>query len=309
MAMNVDGVESDATAHRSRRNVKYVDSVYQRMTLVSDGGGPPLPSLSRQLSPDDVNMDLTMCGLLVERAEELARLYAEYGNWNDVKERWFDERLSNRSTRGSAQKLYRVLTSRFKNAPTALPNPSVLPTVFDECPTARDKAQILYLYLVADDALVRYVVHEYVARLAEGIPNPLDVSNETLVGILTHLEYTDGSSFDYADSTTERWCEGFRSVLREIGALDGQRSVVGASPPVGDSSLLVAMDYSYASDGEEWLTAPRGLLYLFQPENRWPELFDRAASTDAWEYLDLHGDLDVRPSDEPYSWVHHGGQN
>jgi len=71
--------------------------------------------------PGDVNMDLTMCGLLVERAEELARLYAEHGNWNDVKERWFDERLSNRSTRGSSQKIYRVLTSRFKNAPTDLP--------------------------------------------------------------------------------------------------------------------------------------------------------------------------------------------
>jgi len=56
------------------------------MTLVADGSGPPLPSLSRQLSPGDVNMDLTMCGLLVERAEELARLYAEHGNWNDVKE-------------------------------------------------------------------------------------------------------------------------------------------------------------------------------------------------------------------------------
>jgi len=55
------------------------------MTLVADGSGPPLPSLSRQLSPGDVNMDLTMCGLLVERAEELARLYAEHGNWNDVK--------------------------------------------------------------------------------------------------------------------------------------------------------------------------------------------------------------------------------
>jgi len=90
------------------------------MTLVADGSGPPLPSLSRQLSPGDVNMDLTMCGLLVERAEELARLYAEHGNWNDVKERWFDERLSNRSTRGSSQKIYRVLTSRFKNAPTDL---------------------------------------------------------------------------------------------------------------------------------------------------------------------------------------------
>ena len=276
------------------------------MTLVSDGGGSSLPSLSRQLSPGDVNMDLTMCGLLVERAEELARLYTEHGNWNEVKETWFDERLSNRSTRGSSQKIYRVLTSRFKNAPTALPNPSILPAIFDECQTARDKAQILYLYLVSDDSLVRYVVHEYIARLAEGKPEPLDFSNETLVDILTQLEYSDGDSFDYAESTTVRWCEGFRSVMREIGVLDGQQSVVGASPSIGDISLLVAMDYSYESD-DEWLTAPRGLLYLFQPENRWEELFDRVASTDAWEYIELHGDLDVRPSDEPYAWAHDGG--
>jgi hypothetical protein len=278
------------------------------MTLVSDGGGSPLPSLSRQLPPGDVNMDLTMCGLLVERAEELARLYAEHGNWNDVKEIWFDERLSNRSTRGSSQKIYRVLTSRFKNAPTALPNPSILPAIFDECQTTRDKAQILYIYLVSDDSLVRYVVHEYVARLTEGKPNPLDFSNETLVDILTQLEYADGDTFDYAESTTERWCEGFRSVMREIGVLDGQQSVVGTSPSIGDISLLVAMDYSYESD-DEWLTAPRGLLYLYQPENRWEELFDRVASTDAWEYIELHGDLDVRPSDEPYSWAHDGGDS
>jgi len=66
---------------------------------------------------------------------------------------------------GSSQKIYRVLTSRFKKTlPRTSPNPSVLPTIFDECQTTRDKAQILYLYLVADDSLVRYVVHEYMAR-------------------------------------------------------------------------------------------------------------------------------------------------
>ena len=277
------------------------------MTYVSDGGGSLLPSLSRQLSPGDVNMDLTMCGLLVERAEELAQLYADHGNWNDVKEIWFDERLSNRSTRGSSQKIYRVLTSRFKNAPTALPNPSALPSVFDECRTSQDKAQILYLYLVADDSLVRYVVHEYVGRFANGETEPLNFSNETLGQILDQLEYSDGTEFDYADSTTERWCEGFRSVMREIGVLEGQQSTLGEPPSLGDAPLLVSMDYSFGVDDEEWITAPRGLLYLLQPESRWEELFDRAASTDAWEYLEVHGELDLRPTDEPYSWVQDGG--
>jgi len=148
------------------------------MTLVADGSGPPLPSLSRQLSPGDVNMDLTMCGLFVERAEETRSTLCRTRELERCQERWFDERLSNRSTRGSSQKIYRVLTSRFKNAPTDLPNPSVLPTIFDECQTTRDKAQILYLYLVADDSLVRYVVHEYMARLTDGNTDSLDFERD-----------------------------------------------------------------------------------------------------------------------------------
>jgi hypothetical protein len=279
------------------------------MTLISDGGDAPIQSLSGQLPPDEVNMDLTMCGLLVDRAEELAQLYADQRNWNDVKEIWFDERLSNRSTRGSSQKIFRVLTSRFKNAPTALPNPSVLPQVFDQCDTTRDKAQILYLYLVSDDMLVQYVVHEYSARVARADPNPLDFSNKTLSTIFSNLTYSDGSSFDYAESTTERWCEGIRSVMREIGVLEGQQEVVGDFPSVGTVPLLVALDYSFETGDDDWITAPRGLLYLFQPEQRWEELFDRAANTTAWEYLELHGDLDLRPSEEIYSWVHDGGES
>ena len=276
------------------------------MKNTTEGDEISFSSLTHLLSMEEVTMDLTMCGLLIERAEELVQLYADHGNWNDVEETWFSERLSNRSTRGSSQKIYRVLTSRFKNAPTALPNPSVLPAVFDECRTKRDKAQVLYLYLVVDDSLVQYVVHEYVARLTEEQPEPLDFSNEMLSEILTQLEYSEGGSFDYADSTTDRWCEGFRSVMREIDVLEGHQSVVGTTPPLGEIPLLVAMDYSYVED-EDWLTAPRGLLYLFQPENRWEELFERVANTDSWEYLELHGDLDLRPTEEPYSWVRNGG--
>lgn len=67
------------------------------------------------------------------------------------------------------------------------------------------------------------------------------------------------------------------------------------------------MDYSYATD-DDWITTPRGLHYLFQAENRWEELFDRVAATDAWEYRELHGELDLRPSDEPYSWISTGGE-
>jgi len=277
------------------------------MTLVSDGGDSQLQSLPQEFASEDITMDLTTCGLLIDRAEELVELYNEHGNWNDVKEVWLDERLSNRSTRGSSLKIYRILTSRFKNAPAALPNPSDLPAVFERCSTEQDKAQILYLYLVADDSLVQYVVHEYIDRLAENRSSALDFSNETLIHILNQIEYADGGSFEYAESTTERWCIGFRSVMRKIGVLENQQSITGEPPSLGDIPLLVGMDYSYKVD-DDWLTAPRGLLYAFQPKNRWEELFDRVVKTDAWEYLELHGELDLRPSDEPYSWIDNGGE-
>jgi hypothetical protein len=277
------------------------------MTLAADGGDSPFSTSSYYPSPNDVTMDLTMCGLLTEQTEELARLYASHGNWNDVRQIWFDERLSKRSTRGSSQKIYRILTSRLKSAPTTLPNPKVLPRLFNDCRTTQDKAQIIYLYLIADDPLVRYIVTEYSIRITQNQQEPLDFSNEVLTRLLGQLEYDDGSGFDYADSTTRRWCEGFRSVMREIGALEGQQSVIGTSPSINDIPLLVAMDYSYTTD-DDWITAPRGLRYLFQAENRWEELFDRVAATDVWEYQELHGELDLRPSDEPYSWITTGGE-
>ncbi len=259
--------------------------------------------LDSAFSSDEISMDLTTCGLLIEQAETLARLYATYLDWTAVERVWFDERLSNRSTRGSAQKIYRILSTRFKNAPSSLPNASVVPTILDDCATAQDKAQVLYLYLLADDPLVRYVVHEYVTRMAVGRERTLDFSNTAIIEVLTRIEYTDGSAFDYAASTVERWCEGFRSVMREIGVLEGQENSTNDFPTLGDVPLLVALEYSHEVGTGNWMASPVGLRSLFQPETRWEELYDRAAETGAWNYTELHSELRLRPTDGPYAWA------
>lgn len=264
-------------------------------------------SLSRRFSPEEVTMELTMCGLLPGQAEEVARLYGEYRNWNQVKDVWFEERRANRSTRGSSRKIYRVLSSRFNNAPADLPNPGDLPEVLDACSSSRERAQVLYLYLIADDALVRYTVHEYVRRLAGDSHSPLDFSNETLTTVLDQFEYADGASLDYADSTTKRWCEGFRSVMREIGVLENQQTAVGSPPSLRDTSLLVAMGYSYGESDDEWFDSPIGLQYLLQPTTRWEELYNRVAETEAWEFVQLHGSLRLRPVDGLYSSIINSG--
>lgn len=272
------------------------------MTALSDGDNAP-PSLSRTFTPEEINTELTMCGLLPARAAEIARLYRRHGNWNRVKDTWFEERRADRSTEESSRKIYRVLSARFKNAPPTLPKPRDLPAVLEACSSSRAKAQALYPYLVVNDPLVRYVVHEYARRQSADSPEPLDLANETLTAVLNRFEYADDTALEYADSTTERWCEGFRSVMREIGVLDGRRAVVGSPPTLGEIPLLVAMGHSYEAGGDEWFESPIGLQYLFQPSARWEELYDRAAGTEAWEFVELHGRVRLRPVEEPYSWI------
>ncbi len=273
------------------------------MTTLGGEDGNPLSSLDSTFSREEVSMDLTMCGLLVEKAEEMANLYTTHRDWTTVEDRWFEERRDGRSTRGSSRKVYRVLSSRFKTAGRSLPAIAQLPSVFEACDTRRDKAQILYFYLIEDDPLVKYVLHRYVERLQERGAKNLDFGQDEIENILHEFHYSDGEQFDYADSTTNRWGEGFRGVMREIGVIESQRSVQGESPTVGTIPLLVASGYSWETEGEQWLSSPVGWLYLFQPSAYWESLVKRVADHDSWKTSSIHGELRLEPVDEPYGWL------
>lgn len=256
-----------------------------------------------KFSREEVSMDLTMCGLLLEQAEEMARLYADHRDWTTVEERWFDERIDGRSTRGSSRKIYRVLSSRFKTAGGDLPSIAQLPSVFDQCETQRDKAQVLYFYLLEDDPLVRFGVHEYVRRMERRGVEALDFEQETIESILDEFHYADGEQFDYAESTTTRWGEGFRSVMREIGVLETQQSLHGQTPNLGTTPLLVASGYSWEQHGKDWLATPRGWLYLFQQQQYWDSLAERVAEHEGWEASGIHGELRLQPNGDTYDWA------
>lgn len=273
------------------------------MSIRGDGGANPVPSLDSSFSHDEVSMDLTMCGLLVDRAEEMASLYATHRDWTTVEDRWFEERMDDRSTRGSSRKVYRVLSSRFKTADSALPSISRLPSVFDQCEMDRDKAQVLYFYLLEDDALVKYLVHEYVRRLQDRGVAALDFAQDVVESILTRFHYADGEKYDYAASTTTRWGEGIRSILRDIGVLESQQAVEGQAPTLGTVPLLVASGYSWEKNGTEWLTQPLGWLYLFQPDRYWDSLAERVGQHQSWEASGMHGELRLRPVGETYGWA------
>lgn len=273
------------------------------MTLRTDGEGTNLPSLDSTFSQDEVSMALTRCGLLVEKAEKLAQLYARHRDWTVVEEKWLNERFDERSTRGSSQTIYRALSSRFNTAGKSLPAISRLPSVFEQCETSRDKAQVLYFYLIEDDPLVKYAVHRYVKRLQETGVDGLGFEQETVERILNEFHYDDGSEYDYAESTTRRWGEGLRSVMREIDVLETQQALRGQVPNIGTIPLLVASGYSWETHGDDWLSQPTGWLYLFQPEQYWESLAERLSEHPSWEASGIHGGLRLQPTEDTYGWA------
>lgn len=273
------------------------------MTLRTDGEGSNLPSLDATFSQNEVSMALTRCGLLVEKAETLAELYARHRDWTVVEDKWLNERFDERSTRASSQTIYRALSSRFKTAGSSLPAIARLPSVFEQCETSRDKAQVLYFYLIEDDPLVKYAIHQYVQRLQNCGAKGLDFEQETVERILDEFHYDDGSEYDYAESTTRRWGEGLRSVMRDIDVLETQQALQGQIPNVGMIPLLVASGYSWETYGDDWLSQPTGWLYLFQSEQYWDSLAERLNEHPGWEGSGIHGELRLRPVDETYGWA------
>jgi hypothetical protein len=273
------------------------------MTLYADGEGALLPSLDSMFSQDEVSMALTRCGLLVENAEALSRLYTRHRDWTVVEEQWVEQRVDERSTRGSSKTMYRELSSRFKTASGDLPAIVQLPSVFDQCDTTREKAQVLYFYLLDDDPLVKYTVHEYIQRLQRTGIEELNFEQDRIDRILSGFHYDDGTEFDYATSTTRRWGEGLRSVMREIGVLETQQALQGQIPNIGTVPLLVASGYSWESSGRDWLSQPTGWLYLFQPEQYWDSLVERLSDHPSWEASGIHGDLRLRPVSDTYGWA------
>jgi len=253
-----------------------------------------LSALNRTFSKQDVTMSLTEAGLLVDRAESVVRLYAEHHNWAEVKARWHKERVHERGSRSSAQRIFRIIKRRLQAGGKALPSVPTLDELLRQCPTTQAKAQLLYFYLIQEDNLFRFVLHEVLRR--QGVDrDQWDLSPDEVASILSAFQYEDGSELDYAESTLERWVQGFRSVLRDIGVIKGPYDERGTVPTVDFPPLHVGALYSWNVERRQWPERPIGWLYLFQPRVHRQALFDRLQSSDWWTASQLRDQTVLTP--------------
>jgi hypothetical protein len=267
----------------------------------AEGINHDVRSLNGQFSSDETHIGLVAASLDLEQSREIVELYNDAGDWTTASERWLEERRAERLTVEGSRRSFNAIKPRLQEAGGGLPPLRYLPDIFDTCRKERDQLQVLFCYLVAEDAVVRYVLHEYLRELRRKSVNDLDFTDERIIGLLEDFKHSDGEPIGFAESTKDRWASNFRSALRSIGVIQSHQGTTGDVPNVGDVPLEVTAYWSWREHDDEWLLNPIGWRYLFQPESFWEPQSQRLAKSPRWTTHESHGRLWYEPVDDFYA--------
>lgn len=273
------------------------------MSRMSNGRGQrdTVHSLNGQFSSDETHIGLVAASLDLDQTREIAELYNDSDDWNTTGERWLDERHAERVTIEGSRRSFNAIKPRLQVAGGGLPPLKYLPAILDECRNERDQHQVIYCYLVVEDSVFRYVLHEYLRQGPNQGATQLDFSDDRIIEILNEFQHTGGEPLDWAESTKDRWASNFRGVLRSIGVIESHQGTTGDVPNIGDVPLEVAAYWSWHKHGDEWLTNPLGWRYLFQPEPFWDPQSQRLAKSTRWSSHQAHGRRWYEPIDDFYA--------
>jgi len=263
--------------------------------------GDTIQSLKGQFSTEETHIGLVAASLDPDQTREIAELYNDSEDWNTTNEQWLDERRAERVTIEGSRRSFNAIKPRLQEAGGGLPPLRYLPDILDQCRNQRDQHQVLYCYLVAEDAVFRYVLHEYLVRGGDRGAGHLDFSDSQIIEMLEELQHIGGESLDWAESTKDRWASNFRGVLRSIGVIDSRQGTTGEVPNIGDIPLEVAAYWSWHEEGDEWLVDPFGWRYLFQPEPFWEPQTQRLTKSTRWTSHLAHGRRWYEPVDDFYA--------
>lgn len=273
------------------------------------GNGPPMGfndevrSLNGQFRQADTHIGLVAASLDLEQTRKIVELYNECGDWTTASEQWLEQRQAERLTVEGSRRSFNAIKPRLQESGGGLPPLQYLPDILDACRKERDQLQVLYCYLVAEDSVVRYVLHEYLQQLERQSVGNLDFSNDQIVDFLNDFQHADSEPLDFSDSTKDRWGTNFRSALRSIGVIQSKQGTTGDVPNIGDIPLEIAAYWSWKQLDDEWLMNPVGWRYLFQPESFWGPQSERLAKSTRWTTHESHGRLWYEPVDDFYATI------
>lgn len=161
--------------------------------------------------------NLHRVGLAVQDTETLLGALLQTGDWPEVVHLARSENLLAKSGSGRTKAVLDAVGRRYLAPPDWLPTRDLVARFFTTRAPIRAKAQVAFLYLLAEDALARTCL---AALVLDRPATRESLYTADVVRFLEDLRSTHAELSRWSASTLKRWSQGFLSVLREVGFVE-----------------------------------------------------------------------------------------
>ena len=162
---------------------------------------------------------LVHCGLVMSETEQLLHYYVDSGeDWSRVRESVLSRNLLGKQSKNRARHIFEVVQHRYKEAPEWLPPTAFVSKFYNASISERAKKQIGLTYVAADDPLLRKMLFTFRNDFQKEALAPRDT---VIIQEMHKVLDRENVDLDWSPSMEQRWAQGFRSILRQVGIIEG----------------------------------------------------------------------------------------
>ncbi len=164
--------------------------------------------------------NLQNVGLVLAESEALLGCYAQSGDWAKVRHLALDKNLLGKRSTITVRHILKVVARRYLRGPEWLPDGQSAGTFFAHPRVpSRAKAEVAFLYTVAEDLLVQSCLEQLVLSAPPGNLETY-LHAEEVVTFLEKLGTKHSELARWKPYLKKRWSQGFLSLLRDVGFVE-----------------------------------------------------------------------------------------
>ncbi|GFP32079.1 hypothetical protein HKBW3S42_00384 [Candidatus Hakubella thermalkaliphila] len=188
-------------------------------------------SSARQISSSRYKANLQRVGSAIPETISLLSEYARLGDWQLVRQRVIQENLLKKHSSATINAIIQAVKSRFFSNNAQLPGADIAAKFLMSNISEITKAQIIYIYLINSDHLIKQTFLKLVKPTIETSSNPI-LTSQGVVAFLDGEVKAHPELDRWSDYLKRRWARGFLAFCRDFGFMKRAPSTELTAPRI-----------------------------------------------------------------------------
>lgn len=250
--------------------------------------------------------DLPRAGALVAETLVLLREYACAGDWEQIRQKAIRQNLLQKRSSHTTDAILHAVRHRFLDDHKPLPLAALIAQAVCSNMPMPSKEQVLFAYVVTDDALIDAAIRELVRPKLQTNSSP-KLSKEDVLAFLLRESQDHPELCRWSVSLRRRWAQGFLALLRAFRILEPHPSLTLRRPMLRVEAfvffLLGLLNEGFSA--REALSHPLWDLYFLLPTDKDALLYE--AQSKGWIHYQRAADVvELIPRFSLEAWLSNG---